>query len=66
MISTFMSEVEMPIEFEMLSADLDPIAEMQLRTWARRNYCELSERDRTWHPVILDEMSRRDEELSLN
>lgn len=66
MNSTIMSEVEMPIEFELMAADLDPIAEMQLRTWARRNYCEQSERDHTWHPIILDEMARRDDELSFN
>lgn len=43
--------------------DLDPIEEIRLRTWARRNYTSESERDLEWHPVILDEMRRKDEEL---
>lgn len=63
MNSTLLSEVEMPVEFSDVGEELDPITEMRLRTWARRNYCDRSERDHGWHPVILDEMSQRDREL---
>lgn len=41
---------------------VDAIEEMRLRTWARRNYIEESQRDDLWHPVILDEMLRIDSE----
>lgn len=41
---------------------VDAIEEMRLRTWARRNYIEESQRDALWHPVILDEMLRIDSE----
>ncbi|MCH9653837.1 MAG: hypothetical protein K0U86_12150 [Planctomycetes bacterium] len=41
---------------------VDAIEEMQLRTWARRNYIHESQRDDLWHPVILDEMLRIDQE----
>jgi hypothetical protein len=44
-------------------AELDPVEEMRLRTWARRHYAPTDERETTWHPVVLDEMRRRDREL---
>lgn len=44
------------------SLELDPIEEMRLRTWARQNYAPQDERDHDWHPVILDEMRRKDRE----
>ena len=56
------SEVAMPIDVAVAGEELDPIAEMKLRTWARRNYCRPGERDGAWHPVILEEMSRKDDE----
>lgn len=43
---------------------IDPIEEMKLRTWARVHYRPQSMRDASWHPVILDEMHRRDTELA--
>ena len=46
-----------------VEADVDPIDEIRLRTWARRNYAPASERDENWHPVILDEMIRKDTEM---
>lgn len=42
--------------------DVDPIEEMRLRTWARRNYLPSQERDESWHPIVLDEMNRMDRE----
>jgi hypothetical protein len=41
---------------------VDVIEEMRLRTWARKNYIQESQRDDLWHPVILDEMLRIDQE----
>ncbi len=41
---------------------VDPVEEMRLRTWARRHYAAAGDRDATWHPIVLDEMSRRDQE----
>ncbi|GIX04232.1 MAG: hypothetical protein KatS3mg114_0101 [Planctomycetaceae bacterium] len=43
-------------------ADVDLIEEMRLRTWARRNYRPPAQRDSRWHPIILDEMQRMDDE----
>lgn len=42
--------------------DIDAIEEMRLRTWARKNHCPSAERDENWHPIILDEMVRKDRE----
>ena len=55
------------IPFSAEEADrlsVDAIEEMRLRTWARKNYIEVSQRDDLWHPVILDEMLRIDQEKS--
>ncbi len=43
-----------------VSHDVDLIRELQLRRWARENYAPQSQRESDWHPVIHDEMSRRD------
>lgn len=48
------------------SADVDPIEEIRLRTWARQNYLPRELRDDSWHPVILEEMLRKDHERSRN
>ncbi|MCA8997717.1 MAG: hypothetical protein KDA80_12045 [Planctomycetaceae bacterium] len=42
--------------------DADPVEEIRMRTWARRNYAPIDERKNDWHPVILDEMRRKDGE----
>jgi hypothetical protein len=44
-------------------ADVDLIEELRLRRWARENYVPADERSRTWHPVILEEMLRKDDEV---
>lgn len=49
---------------EVESVDVDVVDEMRLRTWARVNYRPAQNRDHSWHPVILDEMNRKDRELS--
>ena len=45
-------------------SDVDPIDEMRLRTWARKNYAPAAKRARDWHPIILDEMTKKDRELA--
>jgi hypothetical protein len=40
--------------------ELDIIEELRLRRWARQNYVSLEQRDSRWHPVILDEMDKKD------
>jgi hypothetical protein len=47
-----------------VAAELDLIEELRLRRWARENYVPRSQRQLSWHPVILDEMGRRDLESS--
>ena len=48
----------------LLSSDLDLIDELRLRRWARENYVPATQRDTAWHPIILEEMSRKDGEAS--
>jgi hypothetical protein len=45
-------------------ADVDFIEELRMRRWARENYVSADERDATWHPIILEEMRRKDGEVS--
>ena len=45
-------------------SELDFIEELRLRRWARENYVPADERDATWHPIILEEMRRKDGEAS--
>jgi hypothetical protein len=44
--------------------EMDLIEELRLRRWARENYVPPEQRDRTWHPVIHDEMKKKDGEKS--
>jgi hypothetical protein len=41
-------------------AEMDLIEELRLRRWAREHYVPHNERETSWHPVIHDEMSRKD------
>ena len=43
-------------------AELDFIEELRLRRWARENYVPPGERKHTWHPVIQEEMEKKDHE----
>jgi len=40
--------------------ELDLIQELRLRRWARENYVPDGQREASWHPVILDEMQKKD------
>ena len=42
----------------------DVIEEFKLRRWARENYVPAERRDNRWHPVVLEEMRRKDGERS--
>jgi len=42
--------------------EVDFIRELQLRRWARENYVPQHQRERDWHPIVHDEMTRRDSE----
>ena len=46
--------------------EVDVIEELRLRRWARENYVLSPERDAAWHPIILDEMNRKDGEFADN
>lgn len=42
--------------------ELDFIEELRLRRWARENYVPPTERQETWHPVVHEEMQKKDDE----
>lgn len=46
------------------AAPLDLVEELRLRRWARLNYAPSSERDPQWHPVVHEEMDRKESELA--
>jgi hypothetical protein len=46
----------------VLAEEVDFIQELRLRRWARENYVPTEQRDASWHPVIHDEMSKKDRE----
>jgi len=48
-----------------LISGIDLVEEFRLRRWARENYVALEGRSADWHPVILEEMERRDAEVAL-
>lgn len=43
-----------------VGAEVDFIEELKLRRWARENYVCSERREASWHPVVLDEMRRKD------
>jgi hypothetical protein len=42
--------------------ELDFIEELRLRRWARENYVPRTEREHAWHPVVHEEMDKKDYE----
>jgi hypothetical protein len=42
--------------------EMDLIEELRLRRWARENYVPPENRQRTWHPVVHEEMKSKDHE----
>jgi hypothetical protein len=43
-------------------AELDLIEELRLRRWAREHYVPHGQRQGSWHPVVHDEMQKKDGE----
>lgn len=47
-----------------ITAEVDFIEELRLRRWAREHYVPRNQRELSWHPVIRDEMDRKDHEMA--
>ena len=47
-----------------VATELDFIEELRLRRWARQHYVPPPQRQLSWHPVVLEEMDRKDGELN--
>jgi hypothetical protein len=45
-----------------VTAELDFIEELRLRRWARENYVPREDREDSWHPVVHQEMEKKDQE----
>ena len=43
-------------------AELDFIEELRLRRWAREHYVPRGQRKHTWHPVVHEEMEKKDQD----
>ncbi|ADG68017.1 hypothetical protein Plim_2191 [Planctopirus limnophila DSM 3776] len=43
-------------------ANVDLVEELRLRAWARSHYEPADRRSRRLHPIVLDEMQRKDQE----
>jgi hypothetical protein len=41
-------------------ADVDFIEELRLRRWARENYVPPDQREQSWHPIVHEEMEKKD------
>jgi hypothetical protein len=48
-----------------VGAEVDFIEELRLRRWAREHYVPADRRETNWHPVILDEMHRKETERNV-
>ena len=44
-------------------AELDFIEELRLRRWAREHYVPRGQRQTSWHPVVHEEMAKKDLEM---
>jgi hypothetical protein len=45
-------------------AGVDLVKELRLRRWARQNYVPADDRRNSWHPIVLDEMKAKDDEIA--
>ena len=43
-----------------VSAELDFIEELRMRRWARENYVPRGRRKTSWHPVVHEEMEKKE------
>jgi hypothetical protein len=44
----------------LAATELDFIEELRLRRWARENYVPRGQRQTSWHPVVHEEMAKKD------
>ena len=51
------------VKADVKLSDVDLIKELRLRRWARCHYVPPQQRELTWHPIVLDEMQKRDAEF---
>jgi hypothetical protein len=47
-----------------VSAELDFIEELRMRRWARENYVPRGLRKSSWHPIVHDEMEKKEFEAA--
>ena len=40
--------------------EMDMIEELKMRRWARENYVPKDKRPHSWHPVVHEEMEKKD------
>ena len=45
-------------------SELDFIQELQLRRWAREHYVPRDQRENSWHPIVHQEMEKKEFETS--
>lgn len=48
-----------------VGSELDFIEELRLRRWARENYVPRGQRQTSWHPVVHEEMEKKDSESAV-
>jgi len=53
---------EMQVMGSRVAEEVDFIEELKLRRWAREHYVTNDQRQSSWHPVVLDEMAKKDRE----
>jgi len=44
--------------------ETDLIEELKMRRWARENYVPKDERPHSWHPIVHEEMEKKDYEAA--
>ena len=45
-----------------VTSEVDFIEELQMRRWAREHYVPRNKRETTWHPIVHEEMEKKDYE----
>jgi hypothetical protein len=45
-------------------SELDFIQELQMRRWAREHYVPRDQRQTSWHPIVIQEMEKKEFETS--
>jgi hypothetical protein len=61
-LGVFLVKSEGKVMVSSVTAELDFIEELRLRRWAREHYVPQTDRQPSWHPIVHDEMYRKDEE----